>query len=228
MGNAKENAARKALEFVTTRTKAIGLGTGSTANFFIELLAEKAKREKLKIECVPTSNASQKLAEELGLKTIGLGDLGKRQIDLAVDGADFIDKRLNLIKGYGGALAREKVVDYAAKQFIVIADESKLVPELKGRVPIEVLPFAAPLVAHSLETLGIKSALRKGREAGEFFATDNGNLVLDAVFESIPLPRDLEQDLKMMPGVVENGIFSHNVACAIIGKESGAEVLARK
>ncbi len=228
MANVKENAARKALEFVSKKTKVVGLGTGSTANFFIKLLAQKAKEEKLKIECVATSVASEKLATGLGLKVIGLEGLGKRGIDLAVDGADFVDSKFNLIKGYGGALAREKVVDYAAKTFVVIADESKIVKELKGRVPIEVLPFAAPLVARSLDSVGVKSALREAAGTNDFFVTDNGNLVLDAVFESIPLPRDLEQDLKMMPGVVENGLFSHNVAAVIVGKEDGAEVLQRK
>ncbi len=228
MANPKENASRKALEYVSKKTKIVGLGTGSTANFFIELLAKKVREEKLKIECVATSVASERLAAENGLKVISLGDLGGRQIDLAVDGADFVDPKMNLIKGYGGALAREKVVDYAAKTFVVIADESKLVAKLKGRVPIEVLPFAAPLVARSLDSVGVKSGLREKPDSDDFFVTDNGNLILDAVFDGIPLPRDLEQDLKMMPGVVECGIFSHNVAAVIVGKESGAEVLKRK
>lgn len=224
---AKENASREALKLVSSRTKIIGLGTGSTAKFFIKFLGQKAAEEKLKVKCVATSKASEQLAVEGGLQVVSLAELNGKPIDLAVDGADWVDGELNLIKGYGGALAREKVVAYAAKKFVVIADESKIVPVLRGKVPLEVLEFAVPQVMLALESLGVKSALRLDGD-GKVFLTDNGNPVLDAVFDEILLARDLEQDLKLIPGVVECGIFSHNVSIVIIGSEKGARILEKQ
>ncbi|MFQ5406448.1 MAG: ribose-5-phosphate isomerase A, partial [Candidatus Micrarchaeia archaeon] len=128
---------------------------------------------------------------------------------------------------YGGALAREKVVDYAAKKFVVIVNKEKFVPVLKGRLPVEVLPFAAPLVEKALGEISVGGQLRKKKGSDELFVTDNGNWIFDAQFDEVVLPRDLEQDLNLIPGVVENGLFSRNISAVVVGTEDGAEVKKR-
>ncbi len=219
--NAKMNAALEALKFVR-RKMVIGLGTGSTAAHFIRALAEKNKNENLEITCVATSIASHKLAEELGLGVVGLENVGK--IDLAVDGADQVDKNKNLLKGMGGALTREKVVDYAARKFVVVADEGKMVEELNGIVPVEAIPFARAFVERKLARMGAEVSVRKKADDG-VFVTDNGNNIIDARFQTIKNPRALERKIKRMPGVVESGIFTGKVWKVIVGSEDGARVI---
>ncbi|MEW6328596.1 MAG: ribose-5-phosphate isomerase RpiA [Candidatus Micrarchaeota archaeon] len=219
--NAKRNAALEALKFVQRR-KTVGLGTGSTAAEFIRALAEKNKNESLELVCVATSVSSQKLAEELGLSVVGLENVGR--IDLAVDGADQVDKNKNLLKGLGGALAREKVVDYAARKFVVVADESKIVEELGGVVPVEVIPFARASVERKLARMGAEVSARKKADGSEF-VTDNGNEILDARFQTIKNPRALERKIKRIPGVVESGIFTGKVWKVIVGNDEGVRVL---
>jgi len=210
--DAKERAAREALKFVRNG-QIVGLGTGSTVNFFISLLGEKVMKEKLRIRCVATSNATEAIATKNKLDVVGLNEV--ERIDLAVDGADQVDKNLNLIKGYGGALLREKVVDYRSGKFIVIVDESKIKPHLSGEVPLEILPFGSNFVKKELRRFGIKSNTRK--KNGKIFITDNGNWVLDAKFRLIENPREMEVLLKTVPGVIEVGIFTKNVSKVIVG-----------
>ena len=212
----RSNAAKKALEFVKSGM-ILGLGTGRTSEIFIKLLAKK----KLKIICVPTSKRTERVARRAGLVVKELNEV--KGVDLAVDGADQVDKEMNLIKGYGGALFREKIVDYAAKRFVVVVDESKLRNELGGWVPLEVSSFAVEQVRRELGWLGADSRLRmKGKKR---FITDNGNVIVDAYFERINRPEKLHETLKDIPGVIETGIFAGGVWKVIIGTERGVKVL---
>jgi ribose 5-phosphate isomerase A len=213
------NAAKKALEFVKSGM-VVGLGTGKTSEIFIKLLGKK----KLKIVCVPTSKRTERAARKAGLVVKELNEV--KGVDLAVDGADQVDRNLNLMKGYGGALFREKIVDYAAKRFIVIVDESKLREELEGWVPLEVSPFAVEQVKKELKWIGAESRLRmKGKKR---FVTDNGNVIVDAYFERINNPKKLHEMLKEIPGVIESGIFVDKVWEVIVGSESGVQLLGVK
>jgi len=212
----RSNAAKKALEFVKSGM-ILGLGTGRTSEIFIKLLAKK----KLKIICVPTSKRTERVARRAGLVVKELNEV--KGVDLAVDGADQVDKEMNLIKGYGGALFREKIVDYAAKRFVVVVDERKLRNELGGWVPLEVSSFAVEQVRRELGWLGADSRLRmKGKKR---FITDNGNVIVDAYFGRINRPEKLHETLKDIPGVIETGIFAGGVWKVIIGTERGVKVL---
>lgn len=216
---AKRNASLEALKLVKNNS-VIGLGSGSTAAIFVRLLSEKTKRENLKIKCVATSSATEKLATELGLNLVNFASVGK--IDLAVDGTDLVDSNLNLIKGGGGAHAREKIIAYSAKKFVVIADESKIAKKLSGKVPLEVFPFAVPYVLRILkERFKTECSTRQS-------PSDNGNVLIDAFFNEIKNPGKLEEELKSVSGIVENGIFSRNVSLVIVGSENGARILKKK
>jgi ribose 5-phosphate isomerase A len=213
----KQAAAERALELVKPGT-IIGLGTGSTARYFIEALAKKV-RNGLKIEAVVTSAESRRQAEAGG---IPLTDRVDGSLDLAVDGADEIDPAVNCVKGRGGALLREKIVAHASRRFVVIADESKLVGRLgRGPVPIEVLPFLWETTSRSIESLGGRPELRLA--AGEPFKTDNGNLVLDTSFGAVDA--GLGVALHAIPGVIEHGLFFGMARAAIVGSAAGIRIL---
>lgn len=207
----------------------LGIGTGSTVAIFIELLGSKVKKEGLRVSCVPTSYQSAYLALEKGLTLTTLEE--HPTIDLAVDGADEVDRSLNLIKGGGAALTREKIVDSAAKRFVVIADDRKLVERLGARspVPVEVIPMAWRRVVEMVKVLGGDARLRDGgdRKDGPLI-TDNGNFILDIKFDEIKDPRALEYELKRIPGVVEVGLFVNMADVAYIGSKEGVEKITRK
>ncbi|MEN6329802.1 MAG: ribose-5-phosphate isomerase RpiA [Methanobacteriaceae archaeon] len=193
----------------------VGLGTGSTTYHFIKTLAERLKEEELEVWGIPTSYQSYFLAVELG---IPVTTLDEHRPDLAVDGADEVDPYLNLIKGGGAAHTREKIVDYAAKNFLVIVDESKMVDQLgEFPVPVEVLPGALALVKEHLESMGGTPRLRMAHMKDGPVITDNNNFILDVQFENIPHPVLLEKELNNIPGVLENGIFTDNVDEVLIG-----------
>ncbi len=213
----KQAAAERALELIRPGT-IIGLGTGSTARYFIEALARKV-RNGLKIEAVVTSAESRRPAEAGG---IPLTDRVDGSLDLAVDGADEIDPAVNCVKGRGGALLREKIVAHASRRFVLIADESKLVGRLgRGPVPIEVLPFLWEATSRSIESLGGRPELRMA--AGEPFKTDNGNLVLDTSFGAVDAA--LGVALHAIPGVIEHGLFFGMARAAIVGSAAGIRIL---
>jgi ribose 5-phosphate isomerase A len=196
----------------------VGLGSGSTAALAIKALGERVKRELLSVLAVPSSYQAFLLAAECGIAVTTLEEHGV--IDVTIDGADQIDPKLNLIKGMGAALAREKIVASASKQNIIIADESKRVKVLGENghpVPIEVLPFAIAVVKRRIEAVGGKAVLREGKCKVGPVITDNGNAVLDAVFGEIHNPPELEVTLKMIPGVVETGLFVSLATTAYIG-----------
>ena len=217
MGELKRKAAFEAVKHVENGF-VVGLGSGSTAALAIKTLGEKVKRERLSVLAVPTSYQAFLLAAEQGIAVTSLEEHGV--IDLTIDGADQIDPKLNLIKGMGAALAKEKIVASASKQNIIVADESKRVKVLgeKGHpVPVEVLPFAIGLIKRRIEGLGGKAVLREGTGKVGPVITDNGNVILDAVFGEIRNASELEVKLKMIPGVVETGLFVGLATTAYIG-----------
>jgi ribose 5-phosphate isomerase A len=196
----------------------IGLGSGSTAKLFIELLANKVKRQKLFIKCVPTSYDTEMFAIECGLDVVPLASVKK--IDVAVDGADYVCKEY-AIKGGGGALAREKVVGYFAEQFIILVDSSKT--KRRSKVPIEVLPFAYSTVMKELEKNKIPCSLRMSKTKLGPVITDNGNFLLDASME-IENAKEKEKWLNSIPGVVENGIFT-KFSKILVGEGNKVEII---
>jgi ribose 5-phosphate isomerase A len=207
----------------------VGLGSGSTAAYAIEELGNRVKKEKLHILGIPTSYQAFMLAVKNGIPITTLEE--HPILDLAIDGADQIDSELNLIKGMGGALVREKVVASASKKFIVIADESKRVKVLGEKnhpVPVEALPFAAALVMRKIEEMGGKPVLREGKGKVGPIVTDNGNMIIDADFGLIRNPAELEHELKMLQGVVETGLFTKMANMVYIGNSSGVEKLVEK
>ncbi|MCW4053327.1 MAG: ribose-5-phosphate isomerase RpiA [Candidatus Bathyarchaeota archaeon] len=221
----KRKAAYEAVKHVKDRF-VVGLGSGSTAALAIEALGEKAKRENLSVLAVPTSYQAFLLAVKHGIEITTLEEHGV--IDVTIDGADQIDPKLNLIKGMGAALAREKIVASASKQNIIIADQSKKVSMLGENghpVPVEVLPFAIAVTSRRIKAVGGNTVLREGKGKVGPVITDNGNAVIDASFGVIRNAAELEIKLKMIPGVVETGLFIGLTTTAYIGTDSKVERL---
>ena len=213
----KQAAAERALELVRPGT-IVGLGTGSTARYFIEGLARRV-RNGLKVQAVVTSLESRAQAEAGG---IAITERTDGWLDLAVDGADEIDPAVNCVKGRGGALLREKIVAHASRRFVLIADESKLVGRLgRGPVPVEVLPFLWEATSRSIESLGGQPELRM--TGGQPFTSDNGNLILDTTFGTVDA--GLSAALHAIPGVMEHGLFFGMARAAIIGSAAGVRIL---
>jgi ribose 5-phosphate isomerase A len=204
----------------------VGLGTGSTVNHLLQAISDRFGRGELKhIIGIPTSEATRHRSTELG---IPLGDLAAHpEIDLAVDGTDEFDPRLDLIKGLGGALLREKLIAIASKRFVVIADDSKAVTRLGTRapLPVEIDPFGAPLQDRFLRRLGCDPRLRLD-PAGVPARTDGGNLIMDCFFpDGIAEPRDLAERLDRQPGIFEHGLFLGMTECLVLAGSAGVEVL---
>lgn len=222
----KRAAAARAVAFVEPGMR-LGLGTGSTARHFVELLAERV-RGGLAVVAVPTSEKTREQAQRLGVPLTTLDETPA--LDLAVDGADEIDPDLRLIKGGGGALLREKIVAAAAARMIVIADESKWVPVL-GRfpLPVEVVPFGLAATRRAVEQvaadLGSPAAvtLRRGTD-GRPFVTDEGHWILDVAFGRIAAPATLAARLEAIPGVVGHGLFLGMADTAIIAGAGGVRI----
>jgi ribose 5-phosphate isomerase A len=223
----KQRAAEAAVGMLSGGTT-LGLGTGSTAEFFIRALAGALRSGKLRdIRGVPTSKRSEDLARELGIPLVTLAQAG--QIDIDVDGADEIDPNLNLIKGLGGALLREKIVAQNAKRMIVIADAAKVVDVLGTRspLPVEVVQFEHEVHQPFLRALGCAPTLRVAA-GGEAFVTDNGNFIYDCQFRGIDDPDALQDALKRRAGVVETGLFLRVADTAVLADANESRVLGRK
>lgn len=203
---AKKRAALEAVKHVKNG-HIIGLGSGSTAAYAIELMGERARKEKIRILGVPTSHQAFAQAIRCGVPVTTLDE--HPRLDLAIDGTDQVDGELNLIKGRGGALTREKIVAASSKQFLVVADETKLVKKLGTNqpVPIEILPFALSPVTLKMQELGGKPVVREGNGKVGPLVTDNGNFIADVDFGPIDTPKELESQLRAIPGVVETGLF---------------------
>jgi len=215
----KEAAARASLQFVKDG-QVVGLGTGSTAAFFIRLLAEQVKNG-LRIRGIPTSVWSRELAESLGIPLTTLDEC--QEIAVTVDGADEVDPQLRLIKGGGGAMLREKVVASATKQLVIVADASKQVPVLgKFPLPVEVIQFAQALVAKRIAALGAEVSVRTGAD-GKAYVTDENHHILDCRFGEIRDADGLARELSDMPGVVEHGLFIGMAKVALFAR--GSEIV---
>jgi ribose 5-phosphate isomerase A len=230
MDDLKRQAAARAVEQVRDGMK-LGLGTGSTAKHFVELLGERVQAG-LRIVGVPTSEATRADAERCGVPLTTLEEVDR--LDLTVDGADEIDPNLELIKGGGGALLREKIVAAASDRMIVIADESKWVETL-GRfpLPIEVVPFGLGATRRAIETVfadnGVSGQMdiRKARD-GHAFVTDGGHWIIDARLGRIPDSRRLAGSLNLIPGVVEHGLFIGLAHMAVLAGSQGIRVIERR
>jgi len=219
----KEAAARASLEYVKDG-QVVGLGTGSTAAYFIKLLGEKVKRG-LRIRGIPTSVRSEELARSLGIPVITLDDC--QEIDVTVDGADEVDPELRLIKGGGGAALREKIVASATKQLVIVADASKRVQRLgKFPLPVEVIRFAQMLATKRIAAMGADVQLRRNSD-GTPYVTDENNHILDCRFGEIRDPDNLARELSGMPGVVEHGLFIGMASVALFARGSDITELKR-
>lgn len=213
--NEKLLAAREAVKFVK-ENQIVGLGTGSTAKYAVQEIG-KLVAEGLKIKCVATSNQTAELAESLNIKIVSMDEV--EAIDLTIDGADEFDADLNLIKGGGGALFREKMVARLSKKVIIIADASKKVETLGAfKVPVEVVPVAVNFANKQIEKIGGEAKIRKRNN--EIFVTDAGNNILDADFGLIENVRELSDKLNAIEGVVCHGLFIDLAQTVIMGKDS--------
>ena len=213
----KEQAGRRSAEYVRDGMR-VGLGTGSTVHYTIVALGER----KPDIVCAATSDRTHQLAQELGLQVISPDEI--RALDVAIDGADEVDSQLNLVKGGGGAHVREKVVAQMAKSFIVVVDESKLVPHLGAfGLPLEVLDFAPGVVSARVCALGASHVTTRAERS------DNGNLLMDAHFPAIEEPALLAPKLEAIPGLVEHGLFlSEQVERVIVAGSAEVRELVRQ
>ncbi len=220
--DAKERAARSAVGEVQSG-QVLGLGTGSTAMKALYVLAERIRNEGLDVIGVPTSVATQAEAEKLGIPLTTLS--AHPEIDLAFDGADQVDATLAVIKGYGGALLREKIVARCAKRFLVMVDTSKLAQILCIAVPVEVLPFGVGAAKRHLESLGGQVRQRLGPDAP--YVSDNGNHILDVDFGSILDPAALAARLDAIPGVMDHGLFVGMVDALHVGESTAARIVHR-
>lgn len=222
--SAKRVAARAAVDQFVKDGFVVGVGSGSTVEFAVSRLAERVKAEGLKVSCIPTSFQARQLIIEYNLV---LTDLDRNPvIDVAIDGADEADDQKVLIKGGGGCLTQEKIVAHAAKNFVVIADYTKdsshLGQQWKKGVPIEVIPMAYIPIMRSIESkFGGKANLRMAKSKAGPLVTDNGNFILDWVFEPAQKWSSVNTSIKMIPGVVETGLFVDMANTIIFGTEDG-------
>lgn len=221
----KERAAAEAVRYVEDGM-VVGLGSGSTASIAIKLIGDRVKKEGLEILGVPTSKASDLLGRAVGIKIVELDD--HPTVDLTIDGADEIDPRLDLVKGLGGALVREKIVAAASTVEIIVADDSKLVDHLcqKAPLPVEVVKFSFKTTLRRLSSLGCRPVLRAAGDAP--FTTDNGNFILDCRFDRIDDPATMESTINNIPGVVDNGLFVGRASKAVIASKDGLKIMERQ
>jgi ribose 5-phosphate isomerase A len=220
----KEVAAREAVKYVEDGM-VVGLGSGSTAKIAIKLIGEMVQAG-VKIVGIPTSKESEDLGRSAG---IPIGELKARSVvDLTIDGADEVDPALNLVKGLGGALVREKIVAAATNLEIIIVDESKLVDFLGQKVPlpVEIVKFSHEATVHLLEQLGCRCLLRTRH--GERFVSDNGNYIVDCKFAKIDNPTRLETEVNLIPGVVDSGLFLGLADKVIVARKGGIEILEKE
>lgn len=224
---AKKRAALEALKHLKDGFT-LGLGSGSTAAYAIREIGRKIQQEGLRISGIPTSYQALLLAVDCGIPLTTLNEHPK--LDLTIDGADQIDEALNMIKGMGGALTREKIIASASRQLVIVADETKLVKKLGTNhpVPVEALPFSLPTVLSKVREMGGRPVLREGRGKVGPVVTDNGNFIVDVDFGVINAPKELNSRLNLIPGVVETGLFIEMANIIYVGKPSSVEKLERK
>jgi ribose 5-phosphate isomerase A len=222
--NSKQLAANKAVSFIKSGMT-VGLGTGSTAHYAIEMIGEKVKNNELQIRAIATSKESEEQARSLGITIVSFAEID--QIDITIDGADETDEQLNLIKGGGGALLREKIVASNSKQLIIIVDESKLVKHLgKFSLPVETVVFGWEKTFQKLQSLGCAPKLRMKNNAA--YITDNSNYIIDCAFGEIQDPAALHDKINSIVGVVENGLFINMASKVIAGFNNGEVKILRR
>ena len=213
----------RALEFVRSGMT-VGLGSGRAASAFIRGLADRMQAGLGGVRGVPTSGPTARLARDLGIPLV---DLDEGTVDFTVDGADEVDPKLNLIKGYGGALVRERIVAAASRRQVILVGPEKLVPVLgsRGRLPVEVIPFAFPLCRTRLEALACKPTLRMLE--GQPFVSDNGNWILDCAIVPTSEAVALDAKIRAIPGVVDTGFFLGTADAVLVPEEGMVRVLQR-
>jgi ribose 5-phosphate isomerase A len=204
----------RVLELVSNDSR-LGLGSGRAAQAFVKALGERLRNGRLRVHGVPTSEETASLARQEGIPLLTLAEAGI--LDLTVDGADEVDPNLNLIKGYGRALVREKIVAASSRRLIILVGDEKLVPQLgtRGKLPVEVIPFALPLCERRLGELGCRPV--PFRQENGLFVTDNGNHILDCQIDPIPDVARLEMDIRAIPGVVGTGLFLGMAETVLVG-----------
>lgn len=205
---------------------AVGLGSGRAAWAFVRLLGDRVRTGGLRVRGVPTSEETGRIAQEHGVPLVRLGDAG--ELAVTVDGADEVDPELDLIKGYGRALVREKVVAASSRRLVILVGEEKLVPQLgaRGRLPVEVTPFALPLCSRRLTALGLRPVLwERGGRPG---VTDNGNHILDCSTGPIPDAPALEAAVRAIPGVVGTGLFLGMADTVLVGSGDDFRLTAER
>lgn len=218
----KKQAALEAVKYIKDNM-VVGLGTGSTAKHMIEAVG-KLVADGMNLTCVPSSDATEKLAKQLGIKIVALDEIEK--IDITIDGADEFDSDFQLIKGGGGALLREKILAWNTKYNIIIADSSKDVKKLGAfKLPVEVIPFATKQIVSFLEDEGLQPVQRmKGNDP---YRTDENNNIIDIDILKVDDLKALEIKLLKVPGIVETGLFLDTASLIIVGKEGGPEIKER-
>jgi ribose 5-phosphate isomerase A len=215
----------RALEFVPDGAR-VGLGSGRAAQAFVKALGERIRTEGLRVQGVPTSEETASLAREQGVPLLTLAEAGP--LDVTIDGADEVDPRLDLIKGYGRALVREKIVAASSRRLIILVGAEKLVPRLgtRGKLPVEVIPFALPLCERRLGELGCRPV--PWRRGDDLLKTDNGNLILDCQIDPIPDAVRLENDIRAIPGVVGTGLFLGMANAVLVGEGNDLRLIEEK
>ncbi len=215
----------RALELVTNDSL-VGLGSGRAARAFVQALGERVRSGGLRVRGVPTSEETAALAHSVGVPLVTLAEAGT--LDITVDGADEADPQLDLIKGYGRALVREKIVAASSRRLVILVGKAKLVPRLgtRGRLPVEIVPFALPLCERRLRELGCQPTL--WAENGRLQTTDNGNYILDCSLGPIADAARLENDLRAIPGVVGSGLFLGMADTVLVGEGDGLELIEER
>ncbi len=225
--NGWKKAAAEAAARLVQPDMVVGLGSGSTAAYFVTALAQRMTTEGLRIAGIPTSEKTAELARSLKIPLTNFAE--HLTIDLTVDGADEIESRtLALIKGHGGALLREKIVASASRRMVVVGDETKIVARLGSResLPVEVVPFGREVTQTALQKMGARTQLRNGSD-GRPYITDGGNCIVDCTFPPIEHPAELGRRLDQVVGVVEHGLFVGIASQALIGGREGVKLLEK-
>ncbi len=226
----KKNAAEKAVVENIKKNMVVGIGSGSTVVYAVNKIAELNKEDNLNLRCISSSFQSYQLIIENGLNLVSLDQYP--EIDLDFDGADEIDKELNLIKGGGGCLVQEKIIASNSKNLVIIADFRKVSEKLgenwKNGVPIEVIPMAYKPIMKKLENLEGKPVLRMAKSKAGPLVSDNGNFIIDVDFGIIKNPSELNSKMRLIPGVVDTGLFINMVSKAYVGKEDGSVLILKK
>jgi ribose 5-phosphate isomerase A len=215
----------RALELVTNGSL-VGLGSGHAAQAFVKALGERIRSESLCVHGVPTSEETASLSRKEGIPLLTLAEAGI--LDLTIDGADEVDPQLDLIKGYGRDLVREKIVAASSRQLVILVGDEKLVPQLgtRGKLPVEVVPFALPLCERRLVELGCQPI--PYYQGGSLFVTDNGNHIFDCQIHPIPDAARLEMDIRAIPGVVGTGLFLRMADTVLVGDRNDFRILEER